>query len=159
VNQIKAIYQTDPEFVAFPNIRKSACYLLFWYDLAWMYFNIDYTHQAIIDFLKREWGDGDEDIDEEMLVGNPQNLIDDLVGKGRVKFIGRKPTDYKADIDEVVCGVWHRIGTDFNHFVTAEKPNYLRVQKDPWSAEGSLSVSKGNLIGLRIAKIIKPLKA
>jgi hypothetical protein len=103
-------------------------------------------------FYRHELSDNDEDIDNEMFIGDAQNYIDDLVGKKKVLYIGKKEASYRPGPNEIVWGCWHRDGTDFNHFDLTD--GFGHDTYDPWSKEGSASVKEGKLIGTRVARIL-----
>ena len=149
---IYRIFQTDPEFSAYPQIRHGACFALAIFCPLSDIFHKPISHQDFIDFYLRELADGNPDIDNEMFIGDPQNYIDDLVGPGRVAYLGQKEAGYVPGSGQIVWGCWHRDGTDFNHFTLTD--GYGRCTYDPWSAEGSASVAQGKLVGTRVAKIL-----
>lgn len=152
------LYQTDKEFSIRPQFRHSGCFFFSILTAMSYVFSIDMTHQSVIDFYDKELLDSDDDVDNEMFVKNAQDLIDDFVGKNKVFYSGLKEASRLSDVDEIEWGCWHRYGEDFNHFTW----NALRgsgrlgygVEYDPWSAEGSESVSFGKLISKRVAKIL-----
>jgi hypothetical protein len=146
------IFQTDPEFAAYPQIKHGACFALSIFCPLSDIFHLPIGHQEFIDFYLRELADKDKDIDNEMFLGDPQNYIDDLVGKGKVFYLGKKDANYQGAPGEIVWGCWHRDGTDFNHFTLTD--GYGKCTYDPWSAEGSASIAQGQLIGTRVAKIL-----
>ena len=146
------IYQTDPEFACRPQIRHGGCFFLAILRALSDRFGLPFTHLSVLDFYGRELADSDTDVDNEMFIGDPQNLIDDYLGPGKVHYLGFAPSIYPAKQSEIEWGCWHQEGTDFNHFTygaLAHNPIY-----DPWSAEGSASVAQGVLISKRIALIL-----
>lgn len=145
------IYQTDPAFASVPAIRHGACYFLAIFEALSALFDLPFTHESVLEFFERELGDCDTDVDNELFVGDPQNLIDDLVGPRRVLFLGRRSALYALQPNEIGWGCWHRPLTDFNHFThgTARPVLY-----DPWSAEGSASVALGQLVDMRVARVL-----
>lgn len=147
------IYQTDAEFTVYPQIGHGACYFLSILRALSDHFGKPFTHDGVLAFYSQELADGDTDVDNEMFVGDPQGLIDDYIGKGLVNFLGAKDALYIASPGELAFGVWHRIGTDFNHFTWGTDPHKDPFY-DPWASYGSLSVAQGHLVGQRIAAIL-----
>jgi hypothetical protein len=147
------IYQTDPGFSAYPQIKHGACYFLSILRALSDKFAREFTHEVVLAFYLAELANGKTDVDNEMFVGDPQALVDDFIGAGKVLFIGKKDADYKPAPNEIAWGCWHRAGTDFNHFTYGINPKVSPFY-DPWSAEGSASVAQGQLIGQRIALIL-----
>ena len=146
------IFQTDPEFAKYPAIRHGACYFLSILHAMAGCFSLPFDHESVLEFYERELVDGDTDVDKELYVGDPQNLIDDFAGKGKALFLGVRSAYYICQSGEVEWGVWHRPMTDFNHFVHGDGKG--GVLYDPWSADGSESVRSGHLISKRIARIL-----
>lgn len=145
------IYQTDPEFGMFPAIAHGGCFFLSILRALSDRFNLPFTHESVIDFYKRELSDSDTDVDTEMFVGNAQNLIDDFVGVGKVKYLGALHSDFIANPTDIIWGSWHRSGVDFNHFTLGrDKP----VIYDPYAATGSASVAIGRLVNIRAARML-----
>jgi hypothetical protein len=147
------IFQTDPEFAIRPQIRHGACYFMSTIDALSAIFKKPFTHEAVLDFYDSEIDDGDTDVDNEMFIGDPQNLMDDYVGKGRVLFLGARGPEYRCQPDEFEILVFHRDGTDFNHFVHGD--GIGGVVYDPWSLAGSASVSLGMCIGKRVTRLLE----
>lgn len=146
------IFQTDPEFSAYPQIRQGACFALAIFCPLSDIFHLPIGHQEFIDFYLSELSNNRPDIDNEMFIGNPQNYIDDLIGKGKVLYLGQKDANYLPAGNEIVWGCWHRDGTDFNHFDLTN--GFGKDEYDPWSAEGSASIAQGKLIGTRVGRIL-----
>jgi hypothetical protein len=146
------IYQTDADFSAYPQIRHGACFALSIFCPLSDIFHLPIGHEEFMLFYHHELDDSDKDVDNEMFIGDPQNYIDDLVGKGKVAYYGFRHAEYVAAPGEIVWGCWHREGTDFNHFTLTD--GFGHCTYDPWSAEGSASVAQGQLIGTRVAKIL-----
>lgn len=146
------IFQTDPEFAKYPQIRHGACFALSIFCPLCDIFKLPIGHEEFMLFYQHELGDNDADVDNEMFIGGPQNYIDDLVGKGKVAYYGFRHAEYEPKPGEIVWGCWHRDGTDFNHFTLTD--GFGHCTYDPWSAEGSASVKQGKLIGTRVAKIL-----
>jgi hypothetical protein len=145
------IYQTDPEFAHVPTIAHGACYFLSILRTLSDRFSLPFTHASVLDFFARELGDGDNDVDNELFIGDPQNLIDDYVGRGRVLFLGRRGAYYTPEPNEIAWGRWHRAGTDFSHFTLGTtRP----VIYDPWHKDGSASVAQGVLMDMRVARVL-----
>lgn len=147
------IYQTDPEFSIYPQIRHGACYFLSILRALSDKFARPFTHEAVLAFYASELANGKTDVDNEMFIGDPQALIDDFIGAGKVHFVGKADASYQAAPAEIAWGCWHRDGTDFNHFTYGTNPQSVNFY-DPWSAEGSASVAQGQLVGQRIALIL-----
>ncbi len=144
------IYQTDP-LLPRP-VQKAGCYflsILYMLNERW---SIPMTVIRVTELWYRELEDGDADIDNEAFVGNPQDLVDDIVGAGRVRFLGKYPSAYlpKDSEREILC--WHKKGNGFDHFAYGNGKGI--VIYDPWSAEGSDSVRNGELVGKRIYRIL-----
>ena len=150
---IDIIYQTDPEFSVYPQIRHGACYFLSILRALSDKFAKEFTHEDVLSFYLAELANGKTDIDNEMFIGDPQALIDDFVGAGKVHFVGKADASYQPAAAEIAFGCWHREGTDFNHFTYGTNPQSVNFY-DPWSADGSASVAHGHLIGQRIALIL-----
>lgn len=146
------IFQTDPEFSIYPQIRHGACFALAIFCPLSDIFRLPIGHQEFMDFYAKELANKRTDVDNEMFIGDAQNYIDDLVGKGKVLYLGAKPADYQGGPGEIVWGCWHRDGTDFNHFDLTN--GFGKDEYDPWSAEGSASIAQGKLIGTRVARIL-----
>ncbi len=147
------VYQTDAEFSAYPQIRHAGCFFMSIVRAMSRHFSLLFTHERVIWFYEQELKDADADVDNEMFVGNAQDLIDDLVGPGRVKyFFEHKPADYVCRPDEVDWGCWHKTGNSFNHFTHDD--GRVSVLYDPWSREGSDSVRLGKLISKRVARYL-----
>jgi hypothetical protein len=149
---ITRVYQTDPEFSVHPEIRHDACYFISMFAALCCQFGMDVSHSSVLDFYLHELADGNTDVDNEMFIGNPQNLIDDLVGKGRVLFLGERGSYYICEHNEIEWGCWHRPLTDFNHFTWNDGMGH--VIHDPWMRGGSASVAQGRLIGKRVARLL-----
>ncbi len=147
------VYQTDRQFAVRPQIRHGACFFLSIVMALSLIFNLPQTHEAVLDFYDSEIDDGDTDVDNEMFIGDPQNLMDDYVGKGKVLFLGARGPEYRCQPNEFEILVWHREGTDFNHFVHGD--GIGGVVYDPWSRGGSASVSLGKLIGKRVTRLLE----
>jgi len=147
------IYQTDIEFACRPQIRHGGCFFLsILYALA-SKFRLPFTHEVIISFYDKELKNNHTDVDNEMFIGDAQNLIDDFAGAGIVHYVGWADAEYVPAAHELAWGVWHRDGTDFNHFTFGTNriaPDFY----DPWAAGGSASVAHGKLIGQRIGLIL-----
>jgi len=150
---IDIIYQTDPEFSVYPQIRHGACYFLSILRALSDKFARPFTHEAVLAFYASELANGKTDVDNEMFIGEPQALINDFIGAEKVLFIGKAPAIYQPAPAEIAFGCWHREGTDFNHFTYGTKPKGVNFY-DPWAAQGSASVAYGTLIGQRIALIL-----
>ena len=152
------LYQTDKEFSIRPQFRHSGCFFFAILTAMSDRFSIPMSHQSVIDFYDKELVDSDDDVDNEMFVENAQDLIDDFVGKKKVLYLGPKDSSRLSNVDEIEWGCWHRDGEGFNHFTwnALRGPGRLGygVEYDPWSFEGSESVSFGKLISKRIAKIL-----
>lgn len=146
------IFQTDPQFSKYPQIKHGACFALAIFCPLSDVFHLPIGHDEFIAFYLRELADKDTDIDNEMFIGDPQNYIDDLVGPGKVEYLGKRAANYSPSIGEIVWGAWHRDGADFDHFTLTD--GFGRCTYDPWSAEGSASVAQGKLIGTRVGKIL-----
>jgi len=146
------IYQTDPEFLILPRMRPSGCYFLSIVEALTAYFKFPFTHDSVISFYDLEIMDADKDVDNEMFVGDPQDLIDDLIGPGRLKFLGKFDTLRVCGDDEIEWGCWHKTGNTYNHFTHNNGKGI--VLYDPWGPQGSDSVKNGNLIGKRIARLV-----
>ena len=149
---IYRIFQTDPEFSAYPQIRHGACFALAIYCPLSDIFHLPIGHQEFMDFYKKELGNNRTDIDNEMFIGNPQNYIDDLIGPGKVLYLGQREANYAPSPNDIVWGCWHRDGEDFNHFDLTN--GFGKDEYDPWSAEGSASIAQGKMIGTRVARIL-----
>lgn len=146
------IFQTDREFSAYPQIRHGACFALAIFCPLSDIFHLPIGHAEFIDFYKKELADGDKDIDNEMFIGDPQNYINDLIGPNKVKYYGQCPAGYSPNPGEIVWGCWHRDGENFNHFDLTN--GYGKDEYDPWSAEGSETISVGKLISVRVGLIL-----
>jgi hypothetical protein len=146
------IYQTDKEFSVIPAMHPSGCYFMSWVESITAYFNLPFTHESVIEFYNKEVANTTADVDNEMFVSDPQNLIDDLIGKDKVKFLGVKDATYECGDDEIEIGCWHKDGANFNHFTHNNGKGI--VLYDPWSSTGSSSVIDGQLISKRVAKLI-----
>lgn len=145
------VYQTDPAFSVISRMKPSGCYFLAIVEALTAYFALPFTHESVIRFYTQEINDADTDVDNEMFVGNPQDLMDDLVGH-KMAFLGRRDTTYVCRDDEIEWGCWHKLGNSYNHFTHNNGKGI--VLYDPWSPAGSDSVIDGNLIGKRVARLI-----
>lgn len=148
----KYIYQTDPEFASRPSIKPSGCYFMSIIEASTAYLRFPFTHKSVIEFYDKEINDGDTDVDNEMFVGNPQNLVDDLVGKGKIKFLGIRDSLYVCKDDEFEINCWHKTGHSYNHFVHGNGKGITLY--DPWGPNGSDSVSDGSLLSKRIYAVM-----
>lgn len=146
------IYQTDAEFAIIPRMRPGGCYFLSIVEALTGQYHIPFTHKSVIHFFDFSIADTTVDVDNEMFVGDPQNLIDDLVGPNRVKFLGKMDPIYSCSADEVEWGCWHLTGNNYNHFTHNNGKGI--VLYDPWSPLGSSSVRDGKLIGKRVARLL-----
>ena len=148
------IYQTDPELSSRPQIKHGGCFFVSIVMALALNFRIPLVHSSLIAFYDKELADNDADVNNEMFVADPQNLIDDFIGAGKVLYLGRKSADYEAKPCDILWGCWHRDGADFDHFTHGSaRP----VAHDPWrnaDGSGSASVSEGKLIGQRVARIL-----
>ena len=147
----KYIYQTDDAFSVIPKMKPSGCYFMSWVEALTAYFNLPFTHESVISFFDLEIIDGNTDVDNELFVGDPQDLINDLIGPGKVKFLGKFGVDRVCGDDEIEIGCFHKTGNSYNHFCHTNGKGI--VLYDPWSPQGSDSVSEGSLIGKRIARL------
>lgn len=155
----KYIYQTDPEFfVPIPEMRPSGCFFLSIVEALCGILGVLFTHEMVIRFFKREIGDGDIDVNNEMTVGKAQDLIDDFIemnGIAGAKFKyydEHMPASYVCADDEVEWGCWHKLGKSYNHFTHNNGKGI--VLYDPWSADGSESVRYGELVSKRVARVL-----
>lgn len=146
------VYQTDPEFLIIPAMKPNGCYFMSWVEALTAIFKLPFTHESVINFYDLELVDADKDVDNEMFVGDPQDLIDDLVGPRKVKFLGKFDTTHVCADDEIEIGCWHKTGNSYNHFTHCNGRGITLY--DPWGPNGSDSVSEGNLIGKRIARLL-----
>jgi hypothetical protein len=146
------LYQTDPEFAVIHRMRPSGCYFLTWLRALSCPFNLAYTHASVIKFFRHEIGDGDVDVSNEMFVGDPQDLMDDLVGSDKVLFCGVRPASYVCADNEIEACCWNLKPHTYNHFVQGNGKGIVIF--DPWSVDGSDSVRDGLLISKRIARIL-----
>lgn len=95
------IYQTDPEFACRPQIRHGGCFFLAILRALSDKFGLPFTHLSMLDFYGRELADSDTDVDNEMFIGNAQDLIDDYLGPGKVHYLGFAPSIYPAKQSEI----------------------------------------------------------
>jgi hypothetical protein len=146
------IYQTDPAFSAYPQIKHGACFALSIFCPLSDIFHLPIGHEEFMLFYRHELVDNDKDVDNEMFIGDPQNYIDDLIGKGKMLYFGIKAANYVPELGDIVWGCWHREGTDFNHFTLTD--GFGHCTYDPWAAAGSASVAQGKLISTRVARIL-----
>lgn len=148
------VYQTDPAFAVYPNIRHSACHALTIARSLACHFDMPWGHQVFLDFFERELADADKDVDNDLYVGNIQDYIDDFLGaKNVVKVMPNKvPAIYVAHDDEFQWCWWHRVGTNFEHNVQGNGKGITMY--DPWSSEGSSSVWDGYMVNQRIARLL-----
>jgi hypothetical protein len=143
------VYQTDPEFSVRPNIRPFGCYFLAITEAITSQFGLPFTHESVIKLYDEELCDGD--ILSETFVKSPQGLIDCII-PGKVTFLGFRTPDYQCKDNEIEWGCWHRTGAGYNHFTHNNGKGI--VLYDPWSPEGSNSVSEGFLISKRVARLL-----
>jgi hypothetical protein len=145
---MESIYQTDSQF---PKAFGEACYFM---SILWQLnkqFGLpEWTHEAILEVYNSE--EIDHDVEADLTVNQPQKLCDAIVGPDKVLFRGKFDANYETAADEFEILVWHRDGTDFDHFVGGN--GYGVVVYDPWSASGSLTVKEGQMISKRIYKIL-----
>lgn len=152
------IYQTDPELTSvYPQIGHAGCFFMAILRALAMNFMKDFDHETVLEFYKRELVNQRPDVDPEMFVQSAQNLCDDFVGPGMVKYVGKVSAQHRALEDELLWGEWHRPGADFSHFVWMDGLGDTRdhVAYDPWSAQGSRSVAEGSLVSQRSAVILR----
>jgi hypothetical protein len=143
----KVLYQTAPEFASMPMIRKYGCYAVALSQVMANVFRLPFDYPEALEFLANELIDDDTDIDNEMTVLDPQNFVDDIVGKGRVKFLGHFTPDAECPDDVLQFLCWHKTGKNYNHFTFGN--GKLITLIDPWSPEGSESVRDGKVLSWR----------
>jgi hypothetical protein len=145
------VYQTDPQFSKYPNIRHSACFALTIARSLACHFGMAWNHSVFLSFFERELMDKDTDVNNDMYVGDIQNYIDDFIGRGRVKVLPLQNPDYEARDDEFEWCWWNREGTNFDHAVQGNGKGIAIY--DPWGG-GSESVKYGRLVSKRIARLL-----
>ena len=139
------IYQTDPQFPT--AIQEWGCYFLSLLKKLSLLFRPDiWNHGEIVRIYEQE--ELDHDLGSDLTVASAQGICTDVAGLGKVHYLGAAPSDQATGGNQFSILVYHRDGVDFNHFVL-ESPFY-----DPYSAEGSLSVKIGKVIGRRIFDIL-----
>jgi hypothetical protein len=146
------LYQTDPEFAVIPRMRPSGCYFMSIVRALACHYNLPYTHERVQRLFLGEIGDGDVDVSNEMFVGDPQDLIDDLVGSDRVLFCGERPAAYVCKDNEIEACCWHLAPHTYKHFVQGNGKGITIY--DPWGPAGSDSVSDGVLLSKRVARML-----
>lgn len=145
------VYQSDAEFGLMPVIKKSACYAMVIMEILTDLFHLPFTHESVMAYIAHEVLDLDKDITSEMLVEDPQNFCDDLVGPDRVCFMGWKSPMYVCKPNEAEAGRWWKESNTFKHFVHMYRD---QVFYDPWSKDGSDSVKHGVLLDKRVFAIL-----
>jgi hypothetical protein len=146
------LYQTDPELAVRRRIKPSGCYFMFWVRALSCHFDLPFTHSRVISFFDAELLNGRPDVTNEMFVQSPQALIDDLVGKGKVLFLGERPASYVCADNEIEGCCWHLAPHTYKHFVQGNGKGITIY--DPWGPWGSDSVSDGVLLSKRVARIL-----
>lgn len=146
------IYQTDAGFASIANMRPKGCYFLSIVEALTCHFDIPFDYESVTRFYLEQLLDREDDVDNEMFVADPQNIFDDLVGKGKVWFRGVRGPLYECEDNEFEWLCWHKAGTAFNHFTHGNGRGI--VIYDPWGVAGSSSVRDGKLIGKRIALLV-----
>ena len=142
------IYQTDPELLVRPQIKPYGCYFMSIIEAVTAYTGLPFTHSYVIHLYDQEMGDGD--LLNESFVKSPQGLSD-AICPGRFTFLGFKDRSYICHDDEFEIGCWHKTGNNYNHFT--HNNGLGVVLYDPWSADGSDSVSQGVLLSKRVFKL------
>lgn len=150
------IYQTDKEFEDEASAHAWCCYLSCIWHLADKWRPDIWTHESIDHAYKTFVGEGN--VDSDGTVENAQALADEIVGVGKVKYLGHADVGTPIPDDCYALGVFQREfapdETPFVHFVVINRSG--NVVYDPWSADGSRSVREGKMISMRLFKILDP---
>jgi hypothetical protein len=109
------------------------------------------THDFAVTFWQKELANSRLDIRNDCLVESPQNLIDDLIGKDKVIFVGKKGLDYIPTNKDIVLQYWV---TDKGqtHFTLAKQGEPGVTEYDAWKPASPWRL-KGRLSGYRIFRI------
>jgi hypothetical protein len=143
------IYQTDSQFPT--AIQEWGCFfLVILKKLSLLYRPDIWNYGEIVRIYEQE--EINHDLKSDLTVSTAQGICNDVAGIGRVHYLGAAGPDFQTGAGLPSIGVrsefaaleYRRPEVDFSHFVL-EDPFY-----DPYSAEGSLSVKLGKVIGKRI---------
>jgi hypothetical protein len=104
------------------------------------------------------------DVRADMLIENPQNTVDHIVGPGRIQFMKHKggvnfPVDYVPQENDRIIQYWEfykngkLAGT---HFTLAKISDPKATEYDPWYPASPWRVN-GILAGYRIYRIVKEM--
>jgi hypothetical protein len=148
----REVYQTDPQFGVYPEIRHSACFALTMARSLACHFGMVWNHDVFKDFLVAEWSNTHKDVDNMLYVDDIQRYLDDFIGADRVKFVGKFPADHQVGQGEFEWIWWHRDGTNFKHATQGDGKG--AVAYDPWIAGGSLSQLRGKKVGVYVARLV-----
>ena len=143
--QWREVYQTDPQFEVYPEIRHSACFALTMARSLACHFGMVWNHDVFKDFLVAEWSNLHKDVDNMLYVADIQAYLDDFIGSGRVKFVGKFEVDHPISQGEFEWIWWHRDGTDFKHCTQGDGKGV--VIYDPWIGSGSSQPCVGRRLG------------
>ena len=148
---MEEIYQTNTKLPQ-PQFHQ-ACYLMSILYMLEDTFHIGiWSIDGINKIYQEEIHNNIIDIDPDTTVENPQNFIDNVLGKNKIKFMGKDfGPDYQTKEDEIEILCWHKKGNNFNHFCYGNGRG-VNIY-DPWPG-GADSVKNGDLISKRIFKIL-----
>ena len=142
------IYQNDKN--SLPIFKKAGCY---YFSILKMCFDLfpgagEFTMLKAIQFYQEQIADGQLDVREDMLIQDPQNLIDDLIGKGKLKFEGKFPVGFKPTEKEKVIDYW-----EFYRNGKLAGTHFTYGDYDPWYPASPWRLN-GKLAGYRVFKVL-----